>query len=221
MATIFLDTETTGLDPDGGVDEIWEIAAVKRASGLLPPVWTMHMFVEHDVDKAMRLPEPFLTDYLRRYDPERAISRKYAASALGDLFARADGEPRHELVGAVPDFDTAGLRQLMQVSRSKSPWHYHITDVETLVRGFLAGRGIRVPFPIDSDELSRLVGVDASLFERHTAMGDVRWTIANYDAVTHHTVKNPMRWALQRIVTDPVKTRDEMRQIAQSALAHP
>jgi len=183
MAKIFLDTETTGLDPDNGMDEIWELAAVKRGTELMPHMESLHLFVEHDVDKAMRLPEPFLTDYLRRYDPVQAVSRRRASTLLWDLFARVDGEPRHELIGAVPDFDTAGLRQLMGVTRSKSPWHYHITDVETLLRGFLAGRGVSVPFPIDSDELSRLVGVDPTLFDRHTAMGDVLWTIANHDAV--------------------------------------
>jgi len=183
MAKIFLDTETTGLDPDHGRDEVWEVAAVKRGTELMPHMESLHLFVEHDVDKAMRLPEPFLTDYMQRYDPTLAVSRRRASELLWALFERTGGEPRHELIGAVPDFDAAGLRQLMGMARSKSPWHYHITDVETLVRGFLAGRGVQVPVTTKSDELSRLVGVDPTLFDRHTAMGDVLWTIANHDAV--------------------------------------
>jgi hypothetical protein len=181
MATIFLDTETTGLDPDGGLDEIWEVAAIKRGTGLMPSVDRLHLFVEHDVEKAMRLPEPFLSDYLKRYDPALAVSRKRASVLLNELFAREPHEARHQLVGAVPDFDTAGLRQLMFVARSKSPWHYHITDVETLIVGYLAGRGVKVEFPYDSDDLSLMIGIDAQHFVRHTAMGDVEWTIANYD----------------------------------------
>lgn len=217
MAKIFCDTETTGLDPDEGEDEVWEFAGIKRDDTLLTPeIETLHIQVEHDVEKAMRLPEPFLSDYLKRYDPTRAVTRTRARLLLNDFFARgADGQ-RHQLIGAVPDFDTAGLRHLMHIRRSQSPWNYHITDVETLIIGFLAGRGFQVPFPHSSDDLSLLIGVDPTLFNRHTAMGDVLWTIANYYAVTQ--AKNPLEWALREIATDPVKPRDVMRSIAQAAL---
>lgn len=181
---IFCDTETTGLDPDDGEDEIWEFAAVKRDDTLvIPEVASFYIQIEHDVSKAMRLPEPFLSDYLKRYDPARAVTRTRARLMLNDFFQRGPGGQRHQLIGAVPDFDTAGLRHLMQVRRSQSPWHYHITDVETLLVGYLAARGVHVPFPYESDDLSLLVGVDPTLFDRHTAMGDVLWTIANYYAV--------------------------------------
>ena len=37
--------------------------------------------------------------------------------------------------------------------------------------------------PWSSDGLSSAVGVDPEQFERHTAMGDVRWVMAQWDAV--------------------------------------
>lgn len=37
--------------------------------------------------------------------------------------------------------------------------------------------------PWDSEAVSRAVGVNPDDFERHTAMGDVRWAMAIYDAV--------------------------------------
>lgn len=223
MATIFLDTETTGLNPDDlaywqdldSNDDIWEFAAIKRGDGLMPTVERLHLFIEHDYDKALRLPEPFLTDYQQRLDWNQMVSRQRARELIG-AFMEKDASGRHQLIGAVPDFDTAGLRSLLQITRSKSPWHYHITDVETLIVGFLAGRGFHVPFPYNSDDLSRMIGVDPGLFDRHTAMGDVLWTIANYDAVTQ--AKNPLEWALREIATDPMKPRDVMRSIAQAAL---
>ena len=38
--------------------------------------------------------------------------------------------------------------------------------------------------PWDSDEISRVVGVDPDDFDRHTALGDARWARAIYDAIT-------------------------------------
>ncbi len=180
MTQVFCDTETTGLDPDDDSD-IWEFAAVRRNGN-----WSgsYHAFVQHDVEKALALPEPFLSDYKARYDPAKAMSREGFRLYADGVFTRDGDGKRPHLIGAVPDFDTAGLRRLMGVKRSDSPWHYHLIDVETLMVGFIKAKfGIVVPQPWNSDMLSMMVGVDPSKFDRHTGMGDVRWTMANYDAV--------------------------------------
>lgn len=39
--------------------------------------------------------------------------------------------------------------------------------------------------PWDSDNLSRMVGVDPDRFDRHTAMGDALWTQAIYDRIVY------------------------------------
>ncbi len=181
MTLVFADTETTGLDPDGGHDEIWEFAAVRRENNRVHRQF--HAFVKHNTQKALDLPEPFLSDYEARYDPATALGPVEFLEFLGTVFARDENGKRVHLVGAVPDFDTAGLRYAMCLPRSRSLWHYHLIDVETLMVGWLAGRGIALPLPWNSDDLSKLVGVDPKFFDRHTAMGDVAWTMANYDAV--------------------------------------
>lgn len=69
------------------------------------------------------------------------------------------------------------------------PWHYHLIDVENLAVGWLAALPLGDPrrdaltLPWNSDDMSRAVGVDPDRFKRYTAMGDVRWAMAIYDAV--------------------------------------
>jgi hypothetical protein len=71
----------------------------------------------------------------------------------------------------------------LRPARIPDPWHYHLIDVENLVAGYLAARGELIPPPWKSDQLSAAVGVDPNDFGRHTAMGDVLWTRAQWDAV--------------------------------------
>jgi hypothetical protein len=78
-------------------------------------------------------------------------------------------------------------------------WHYHLIDVEALAVGYLYGRdrekeaqddlgdwqAMGVPLPWDSDDLSRACGVEPpGEHERHTALGDARWAMRLYDAIT-------------------------------------
>lgn len=188
---VFMDTETTGLSLD---DDIWEFAAIRRE-----PDGTeteLHLFIEHDREKCSRLPEPFREDHYDRFRDHRAIARREAAQKIGHFFVRDASVGKPHVVGAVPNFDTERLRLLIAHARwTQSIWHYHLIDVENLAVGYLAheqnwpiGKSIDDPSsviapPWDSNELSRAVGVDPDQFERHTAMGDVRWAMAIYDAV--------------------------------------
>lgn len=199
-ATIFLDTETTGLSLD---DDIWEIAAVRRE-----PDGTEtehHQFVEHDRQKCARLPESFRLDHEKRYDDLAAISPKGAAR----WFAALTRDGPH-IVGAVPNFDTERLAILCARFGLAARHHYHLIDVENLAVGWLMARAdkaelraVTEPGPVadellavaaswrqvatppwDSDELSRACGVEPpGEGVRHTAMGDVRWGMALYDRI--------------------------------------
>lgn len=206
-AVVFLDTETTGLHPRR--DQIWEIAAIARTPDRTET--ELHMFVEHDATLCAQLPDPFYSDHLTRFpashggivwNPE-VVPRGHAISKLNDLFKSVtDGKNKPHVVGAVPSFDTERLLTMQgdQGLGWQLPWHYHIIDVEILVAGYLRGQiaatystfdhgdaeqHVRtVTPPYDSEALSRLVGVEPDLFPRHTAMGDVHWAMAMYDAVT-------------------------------------
>lgn len=64
-----------------------------------------------------------------------------------------------------------------------------VIDIENVAAGYIRGlhaaRGTDMPVlpPYDSNELSRAVNVNPDDFQRHTAMGDVQWVRAQWDAI--------------------------------------
>ncbi|PVB24449.1 hypothetical protein [Mycobacteroides abscessus] len=194
---VFMDTETLGLDIDA---PIWEFAAIRRA-----PEGTetqLHIQIHHHPDSWLTgpdaLPEQFAADYRDRFDAGHAWVPSGAARAIASFLS---GGPH--IVGAVPSFDTARIsHQLLRPALIPDPWHYHLIDIENVVMGYLHGVAARAidearmrgeePHPAlvnrpgppyKSDDLSRAVNVDPNDFDRHTAMGDVLWTRAQWDAV--------------------------------------
>jgi hypothetical protein len=93
------------------------------------------------------------------------------------------------VVGAVPNFDTERLALLLRRHGYEPGWHYHLIDVENLAVGYAYGQAaglgeLEIGLPWDSDELSRLVGVEPpGEGELHTALGDARWAMRLYDAI--------------------------------------
>lgn len=171
---VFLDTETTGLELDA---DIWEIAAVRREPDGQQA--RLHLFVEHDTDKCVRLPQSFHDDHRKRWaaldhDP---VTRVMAAA---QVHAFTDGA---HIIGAVPNFDTERLARMITAIGSRPMWHYHLIDVENLVVGHLAARGQALAPPWNSEDLCRYIGIDPNDYARHTAMGDVEWAMAIYDKV--------------------------------------
>jgi hypothetical protein len=179
-AIVFMDTETTGLTL---TDDIWEFAGIRREEN--GNTSELHMFIEHDVTKCHNLPPSFHADHGARWDQNKAVRPGVAAHDIGDFMADA------HVVGAVPNFDTERISLLLRRLGYKPTWHYHLIDVENLAVGYIKGHqagtgfigGTRVTLPWDSDELSRLIGVEPPTDARHTAMGDARWAMAIYDRV--------------------------------------
>lgn len=197
-ALVFMDTETTGLALD---DDIWEFAAIRReADGSESET---HLFIQHghghETSRCKNLPAPFLDDHNARYDGQAAYEVWAAVSRIATLF-----HDRPHVVGAVPNFDTERLALLLRQYGHEPGWHYHLIDVENLAVGYVYGVAARendlhrmgyetpsgeivtggVPLPWASDALSRACGVEPPTTERHTAMGDARWAMALYDAIT-------------------------------------
>ncbi len=196
---VFLDTETLGVHIDA---PIWELAAIRRDTDGAET--QLHMFIQHHprpwIDDP-KFPDSFKDDYRARYDERSSWSDDEAAWRLEEFMS---GRPH--VVGAVPNFDTERIaHQILRPNKIQEPWHYHLIDVENLAVGRLhaqlelieamtstvplkvAGpehllRELLKP-PWESDNLSRVVGVDPDQFDRHTAMGDVLWVRAQYDAV--------------------------------------
>jgi DNA polymerase III epsilon subunit-like protein len=164
----FVDTETTGLDPDR--HEIWEVGLIVANSD---PGWDEHTW-QLPVDLARA--DPIALNIGRFHD------RRVLAGELTrlDRFARDFVRLTHgrHLVGAVVSFDAERLWKLLRANDQCPMWHYHLVDVEALA----AGRTGMAP-PWDSNELSLAVGVDPEDFDRHTALGAARWAAAIYHAV--------------------------------------
>lgn len=193
----FVDTETTGLDPDR--HDIWEVGLIDVAG--VEHRWFLPVALGGADAVALNIGgyhdrhlEGFNVDRtaLIRKRPKgtRVSSPDWQAVMPRSLFAHQFARLTWgcHLAGAVISFDEERLRRLLRAHGQAPGWHYHLVDVEALAAGWLAGNcpdevnGIFRP-PWDSTDLSRAVGVDPELFDRHTALGDCRWAKAIYNRV--------------------------------------
>lgn len=167
----FVDTETTGLDSE--LHEIWEVGLIVDEKEF---VWQLPvdlgradpvaLRIGHFMEPGRRFAESDLT-------PQRYFAARFAAETRG----------RH-LVGAVVSFDEERLRKLLRANGACPEWHYHLIDVEALAVGYLAGLGVDLSLPWNSDDLTERLGLtipDES--ERHTALGDARWAKSIYEVI--------------------------------------
>lgn len=167
---VFLDTETTGLDP--GRHEIWEIAYILRTASYEKICSTMLPVDLSTADPTALRNNRF---YDRYFDKEAAKTTVPQSWAL-QLARETAGA---HLVGMVPSFDAAFLDKWLRRFNFAPAWHYHLIDAESLVAGYL---GLTPPW--NSEELSRTAGIEPPLEnERHTALGDAQWAMRLYDKV--------------------------------------
>lgn len=171
---LILDTETLGLDIEAPV---WEVAAI-RIDPVLGPRHELELLVSHDPgDWVETLPTSFQEDYRSRFDFEKAYAPEHVADRIAYM-ARGGAI----VMGSKPSFDVDRIEKLDP--SVKMPWHHHPLDIPTLVHGYLCGKGVFPAPPWKSDFLSQMIGVDPRDFERHTAMGDVKWCLAMWQKVT-------------------------------------
>ncbi|GAA0719417.1 hypothetical protein Drose_05740 [Dactylosporangium roseum] len=179
LALTFTDTETISLHRETRL--AWEIAMVRREPD---GTETEAEFFIADVDLTHADPQSlkfgrFHERYRQQHDdrsdadgeylPEFSAARKVEQMTRGAM-----------LLGGNPAFDDLHLDRLLRRYGLCPSWHYHPWDVTAYVAGALgvpAGAGLK------SDDISRMIGVDPDAFDRHTAMGDVRWLMAQYQAV--------------------------------------
>jgi hypothetical protein len=174
---VFLDIECLGIEIGCPV---WEFAAIRtnRAGDILA---TEHMFIRHGDPEPwlLKLPASFVADYRKRYDPAAALTPGWAVPRIAVIAQGA------KLVGSNPSFDMAHLEPMLRRHGYEPPWHYHGVDIPSMAQGYLAAHG-RLAEQDDwrSDALSRVIGIEPDDYDRHTAMGDVRWTLAQWLRMT-------------------------------------
>jgi hypothetical protein len=145
----FLDTETTSLRPDR---QAWEIAIIRRDDQGETETTFM-------VDVDLTGADPFslkIGGFYQRHPYGQYLAGNGAnPRELADLglIAPKDGYLTRptaavtvarlthgaHIVGAVPNFDTEVLGQLLREHRLTPAWHYHLIDVENLAVGCLHG----------------------------------------------------------------------------------
>lgn len=205
---VFLDTETDGLHPKR---QAWEIAMIRRdfhSAGSWTET-TAHMFVDIDLDQA----DPYALKVGGFYDrhpmgqwlsslpsaepddvwPPRALREELEVPSVA---AKTVARLTHgaQIVGVVPNFDAELLERLLREHGDAPAWDYHLIDVRAMALGWClaAGQNGAIPDPsmfldpsMSSDKLAERCGVvPATEAERHTALGDARWAMRWYDAIT-------------------------------------
>jgi DNA polymerase III epsilon subunit-like protein len=201
-AIAFVDTETTGLDPQR--HEVWEVAIILRRDDvdtehlwqIRPPEGHLRHIAQPDALKINRYYEriavPHGAEAADLLHPEgpHPLTVIGAATGIAEVLTGA------VLVGSNPGFDAAFLRRFLGLG--EPPWHYRPVDIATLAAGRklgmvemirqVGGKGLpsdKVTFPFSSRDLSRWVGVEPPGDDvAHTALGDARWARDVFDAVT-------------------------------------
>ena len=206
----FVDTETTGLDPDR--HEVWEVGLIVRnvtdlGGDLAAYSETRHLW-QLPVDLSVAEPKALEIGrfHERRATDSKSFNDGWVVDTLNDEPGSNVLQPEvwaeqfveltlgAHLVGAVVSFDAERLSKLLRRWGQCPMWHYHLVDVEALMAGWIAAGNefrrsqqvepdLTAAPPWKSSDLSNAVGVDPELFDRHTALGDADWARAIYDAV--------------------------------------
>ena len=198
----FVDTETTSRRPDR---RVWEIGIVVRDGGHD----TEHVgFVDQaDLDLGNADLMSLRIGRFHERHPQASGTERQGTAGRGAVLSEGQWMTELEkltrgahLVGAVVNFDAEVLAARMRAHGICPSWHYHLCDVEALAVGYLNGKARHYQdlgeqetarvllavtgLPWKSDDLSAALGITVSEDERHTALGDARWAMAIYDAVT-------------------------------------
>ena len=194
----FIDTETTGVHPDR---RVWEVAMIRRDdTGQSEAVYQVNDIDLSDAD-------PFGLSVGHFYDRHGSY-RPGGFVGLNEGDGIANGPESRvakiveqmtrgaHLVGVVPSFDAGCLDPMLRRHGLIPAWHSHLVDVEAMAVGCLealrlSGLGVNgvyadpVRLPWRSDDLSLACNVEPPAEdERHTALGDARWAMRWYDALT-------------------------------------
>jgi hypothetical protein len=206
---VFLDTETTGTDPER--HHVFEVAMIRPGPpGAPDEAW--NLWIE-GVSLATADPAALRINHFYEREPDYALVKGIGVGSTvpptGELTVVRPGTAARivakvtsgcHIVGAVPSFDATFLTALLRLEGLVPAWHYHLCDVEALVAGYL-----RIEPPWKSYDLYRAVGVDPDIYEQHTALGDARMARDVYRAVMDETLRRARKARVGNSSTSPVE----------------
>lgn len=169
MTFVYLDTETTGLDPLK--HEPWEIAYAVDSGPVLSSFLPLDRFEDAVIEALV------IGGFHRRF---RAPDAADVLEFDDQLRAALDGAT---LVGANPAFDAAMLQYgLWETDDRPAPWHYRLLDVEAYAMGAL---GYSRPKGLNAVALDLVDRGHEIPAPDHTAAGDVATVRACHLALVH------------------------------------
>jgi hypothetical protein len=177
---VFLDVETTGLDPRH--HEMWEVALISREVGDrgvpdLEEVWQL----EPDLSTAEAMALRVGGFYERRKQQTLhgvRVSRPGAAFVAERLAERLSGAM---VVGVGPWFDMAFIGRFLDRHGLAAAWDHRLVCAKLLAAGCLMGQGARVEFPLSTSEVVGAVCPDFHRSDVHDALMDARMARALFD----------------------------------------
>ncbi|WP_100513971.1 hypothetical protein [Mycobacteroides abscessus] len=178
----FLDCETTGVHRDR---RAWEIAIIRRDHH--GPDQELVLYVDL-VDLDLANAQPHALTIGRFYERHPGLGHPLPAGAR--LCSEADAARLVQMwtlgstiVGVVPSFDTECLAAALDRHRLEPGWHYSPECMISQGKGYLKALGRRPG--CTSDAIAAECGVEPPAeSERHTALGDTRWTRRWYDRLS-------------------------------------
>lgn len=198
-AIVFLDTETTGLNPI--TRRPWEIAMIRREPGC-EEVRRLIQIIDVDLSHADAAALK-IGRFHERHLSKAAIARMAAKTGYlptdNMLEWRAAREVEKftagaQLAGVNANFDEVTLDGMLRRHGLMPQWDHHLIDLPSMALGWLHGRAEEsglfefrkaAQLPYRSYELSSSCDVEPpSEAGRHTAMGDAEWVMRWYDAIT-------------------------------------
>ena len=169
MSIIFLDTETTGLDPTvhGVIEVAWSVdggpisTLVFPHSHLIPTADVRALEVNNYYDRGLGL-LPVATD-----------------DEVLDFFNVLKG---NTICGANIVFDANFLTAYYKISQAQAPWNYRMLDIEAFAAGVLCQSGQKMMGLWTIGQFLLEIGYEIPE-PRHTAESDVACLIACYQSL--------------------------------------
>lgn len=178
----FVDTETTSLRPDR---RAWEVGLILRDTDTGKD--TEHAWFIAKEDLELGNADLSSLKIGRFYDRHPEFNGGTSDDPWTPLQVRAEWDIARKIedltrgaiiIGAVPNFDTEVLGDVLRRNGYTPAWHYHLVDIETLAAG-----ARKLPPPWGFDDLLAAYGLSYAEEDRHTALGDARMVRDLYDAV--------------------------------------